>query len=1337
MRFNTLFSVLITSLLLAANSAMAQDDWASLYAASQQAYNNDDLELSVTKGKACLEAYLNQSGEINGNYRSILRQLVTSTYSYGMVDEGIGYATKELEVLDAMSAPKDVTYGDACYNLGSLYNLAGKYSEAQIHLQNTIEIYSQYYSSTDNQFIECNWKLASVHYSQGNNSEANKLFAQSFSDYGQREDVTMDYVQASFDYGNLLVELRQHEQGIPFLLTVKDIYEASGLDESEEYAVLLNTLADAYQQVDRNLAEQYYAIATDKFQTLGNEEALQSIVNNRAVNLQALGQTAQAEALLANSGDGTSEISSLNNRAAISQNNGDYATAEKLYREAMALVTDKNSEQHAKVVENLAVLLSRTGRNAEALVSINESLAITTHSLGPTHASTAIISHKKAMILAKLNQYDLAEELYVQSIEVLKSSEKNEVELVHAMNGLAVLYKDLGNYNASDSLFSVTLNLANSMVEPGHSLHVLVLNNMAALKEIKGEHLEAKRIMIESLALSQTKGRTSGENYVRQLENLAAIHMELGEYNEAEKLLTEAKQVIVKEFGPSSAQYANNLLSTGRLEQVRGRYTNAEPQYQEALAIIKNIVGEHHPQYAQALHMTALLYQVLGNLSEAEPLFLQCMDIYSQAYGKSHPEYITTIENLSSLYQSRGEYNKALPLLEDALAMDIKVYGEEHPTYAVTLHNLASLYQRNGNLSKAEPLFKKALEIDANVYGKTHRTYANTLYNLGTLYQDSGKYNEAEKALVEAINIREKVLGTEHPDYAYSLYGLAALFHGTNQLDKAGDYYHKAISHYLQQIDDYFPSMSEKEKSAFYSKIKPVFEAFFDFCIDYNYSGAADSKSVLADMYNLQLSTKALLLNATNKVRDRILNSGNDQLIRNYREWIGMKERLVKYLKYSKDELAQQNISIDELEQQANVLEKSLSAMSSEFAQGYDMGRVDWKQVQAKLEPEDAAVEVIRITKKFASDSTLYAVLVVKKEMKEAPELVLLKKGNQLEDRLFKYYRNAIKFSIGDDISYQNYWKPISGHLEGVNKVYFSADGIYNKLNINTLWDAANNVNVINELEVRLVSNTKELLEEDANTSSTFENVAQVFGFPDFNKGFSSTVTSSQTGVRASSYGFNEGITPLPGTEIEVKSIEEILINNQWKHTVHMGATATEENLKGIKSPKILHLASHGFFMNDITFDDHDHSFDKGYNNLYSNPLLRSGVLFTGSAKAIFTNERPQGEDGILTAYEAMNLHLDNTELVILSACETGLGEVRNGEGVYGLQRSFIVAGAKGVIMSLWKVNDITTQELMVNFYQNWLGGMDKYEAFKAAQLSLKEKYNDPYHWGAFVLLGK
>jgi CHAT domain-containing protein len=191
-------------------------------------------------------------------------------------------------------------------------------------------------------------------------------------------------------------------------------------------------------------------------------------------------------------------------------------------------------------------------------------------------------------------------------------------------------------------------------------------------------------------------------------------------------------------------------------------------------------------------------------------------------------------------------------------------------------------------------------------------------------------------------------------------------------------------------------------------------------------------------------------------------------------------------------------------------------------------------------------------------------------------------------------------------------------------------------------------------------------------------------------------------------------LTALPGTQTDVENIGNLMTAKSWQPEVLTGDKALEETLKDCFKPRVMHIATHGYFHGDTTGTQ--------------NPLLQSGLMLTGAAQTLEGNKDEMMEDGILTAYEAMNLNLDNTELVVLSACETGLGTVSNGEGVYGLQRAFKVAGAKTIIMSLWKVNDEATQELMTAFYENWLTTENKRQAFNYAQQKLKAKYKSPYY---------
>jgi CHAT domain-containing protein len=216
-------------------------------------------------------------------------------------------------------------------------------------------------------------------------------------------------------------------------------------------------------------------------------------------------------------------------------------------------------------------------------------------------------------------------------------------------------------------------------------------------------------------------------------------------------------------------------------------------------------------------------------------------------------------------------------------------------------------------------------------------------------------------------------------------------------------------------------------------------------------------------------------------------------------------------------------------------------------------------------------------------------------------------------------------------------------------------------------------------------------------------------------------------------------IEQLPGTEKEVKNISKLLATYQVKTNALYGKDATEAKVKGVISPSILHIATHGYFLADLSEMETNKVLGVDISAAKENPLLRCGVLLAGCENVFDENFHAahNSENGVLTAYEAMSLNLDKTDLVVLSACETGLGSVKQGEGVYGLQRAFLIAGARSIIMSLWSVSDDATMELMILFYTNYAKSGNKAQAFADAIKQLKLKYKQPFYWSAFVMLSK
>jgi CHAT domain-containing protein len=527
----------------------------------------------------------------------------------------------------------------------------------------------------------------------------------------------------------------------------------------------------------------------------------------------------------------------------------------------------------------------------------------------------------------------------------------------------------------------------------------------------------------------------------------------------------------------------------------------------------------------------------------------------------------------------------------------------------------------------------------------------------------------------------------------------------------------ETLTNYEQFIDNYFPALSEREKAKYWNTIKGDFEFYNTLA----FSNLEDFKDLTGKIYNYQLLTKALLLSSSIKIRERIMNSTDEALKEKYNEWINKKELLTLALSMTPEQLMENEIEPAALQQQVERLEKDLSERSEDFGQAYEKEPVRFDMVAKSLGEAEVAVEMVRYRyfDHIFTDSVIYAALYLKKDFTK-PKAIILEHGKNIETRYFKYYRNAITGLIPDNVSYNIFWAPIYREIGMASTIYLSCDGVYNQINLEAIPTPDGRF-VIDNSNIILVSNTRDLYFNKRKTKlSNKENTAYMFGNPTF------YLTAST----------ESSITPLPGTEKEVAQVQYMLKQKGWATSEFIEGTASEEKVKELNSPKIFHIATHGLYKpsDDLTLAEEIQGNEAV---MTQNPLLRTGLLLKGAGDLLNkTDYNYNMDNGILTAYEAMSLNLDKTDLVVLSACETGLGDIEQGEGVYGLQRAFLVAGAKVLIMSMFKVDDEATQKLMLKFYQKWLNSGNLRQSFTDAKKELRNEYPEPIYWGAFMMIG-
>lgn len=948
-----------------------------------------------------------------------------------------------------------------------------------------------------------------------------------------------------------------------------------------------------------------------------------------------------------------------------------------------------------------------------------------------------------AQLLVLESKYEEADKILARVYAETKKFWGDEhINTIMAMDKAGKAYVDMGKLSKADSMLTNAFKLIQPKIYDYSFEYSLVLEHIGELYQAQGKYKDAEVKFLEVERLKTKYFSQEQAAYSSSGEKLAELYAQMGQY---EKAIEYLLQIIKNQekSGIFNDSYANAQYILARIYLDIGKYSQAEQAILKSRNLNAKIWGETHLKYGVSLLTLAEIEIALGRYENAEKDLLAAVAIHNQYLGAKNLASANVLATLATLYHLQGKAEKAIETMNNAVNNAKAAVGEKHIGYAKLLTQMANLLIANGKLTEAAAALNNSLQIQEEVIGAKHPDYIRTVVTLATLYKEQKNYKEAQKHYNSAVRNWEKIMGKSHPDYPYFLFELAELYWLEDKISDAKDSYLRSINLILKNIDTYFPAMSEEEKTKFWNKTRPKLEIFNYFAAKY----AQQEPDLISSMYNYQIKTKALLLNTSTKARNRILNSKDEALIKLYQKWIEKREYLAKLYAMPTFELEASDINLTKEEQEVNDLEKELSAKSEEFASSKDSKNYTWKDIQGLLKEKEAVVELIR-TREFnrqLTDSVFYIALIISPTTNRQPEMVILPNGKNLEKRYFLNYTRSLSNRFEDTLSYDQYWRAIDQKLGNATRIYVSNDGVYNQISLASLRISPNNY-LIDKRDIFYISNSKDLVQlRDRKTKFKPEKTAVLAGNPDFDMG----LTNKQ------SYR----LPALPETQTEIENIGTTLKKYNIEPTLFEKESVTEANIKNVSNTGILHIATHGFFYPDVSDYTDTRLFGIQIGKAAQNPLLRSGLFLAGSSKAFLSDlENADGKqaetdslaggiqasntnNGVLTAYEMMNMSLDKTELVVLSACETGLGKVKNGEGVYGLQRALSIAGAHSVIMSLWHVDDAATQELMSTFYNKWLENKAapdaKFNAFKAAQQQLKTKYQSPYYWGAFILIGQ
>lgn len=769
----------------------------------------------------------------------------------------------------------------------------------------------------------------------------------------------------------------------------------------------------------------------------------------------------------------------------------------------------------------------------------------------------------------------------------------------------------------------------------------------------------------------------------------------------------------------------------GRFLTHQQRYTDAERQLIHALDNIQKMRADLRPTVPIASISVYDVYDYLGdfytttaNYKNAEFFFKESEKIRTREFSRGSVHRIFNIQNLAQFYINTEQNTLAEVYLEKLIReLNRTRFNSQKlkQAYAIYYKGMTEVSIRAGRLEEAEKFLKKTFVFYGSAFASfdkmIRRLYGNpeTLLLRSRVLMMKGETDQAFRILDAAVTPAADSLNFLPQFLRYKAICLFELGKTEEALATAA----QMLQVNLDNLEKVFPSLSENEKEEFNRRVSYDFNLFNSLVISASRLKALDNKT-LETLINFRLQSKALLLNNSRKIRQAIFASGDSSLVNDFRLLSQLKNRasVEVFRKKSKEEMRDVN-------QQIATLEKTVNHRVAKFSQRISKP-VTLSDIQRQLKSGECAIEIIQ-TKNFTrssngkakmfalSDSTSYLVALV---FSDRLDYTVISNGNELETRMVKFFKNSVNIVGTDSILYSAFWKPFADKLRSTPDIYFSADGAYNVINLNLLRNARGYL--LDQYQIILLSNLKDIV---ADRNSYAGKKGTFVGHPQYELGEELVATKSQQAVtralRAATLEDlkREEFDDLPGTEDEVQQGAAILNDNGWRVEKITGPAADESRVKKTQNPTLLHLATHGFFI------------EEGWG---IDPMLRSGLIFSG----VKNQDAVNNEDGILTAYEASSLTLDSTKLVVLSACETGTGEVKSGEGVYGLQRAFMIAGADNIMMSLWKVDDTATQKLMSYFYAGLVKSSNARLAFTEAQRALRKEYPEPRFWGAFVLLG-
>ena len=1019
-------------------------------------------------------------------------------------------------------------------------------------------------------------------------------------------------------------------------------------------------------------------------------------------------------------------------------------------------------------IEDLLVVADKEWENyhIEAVYKILDICLNLANNIGDTHLQTKIKAFTfSSNFCFDVRNYDSAILILTDLIKLQIKAGSNEI--IYSLNSLGTAYKESGNLEMAEKHYINALAKRKELNLSVDEDYLLNIYDLILLYSESRNYDSLIQYLCEYYSVADYTSDCNFSLYYGQLfreyesktDSIFCAHINTVTLNNESKALlfdqigifyhesvadyAKAKMYYEQALKLNTTNILKGLILTdlGSLHKDMQEYKQAEKLLLQSIDILPDSTDFHWT----ALANLGNLYGSMGNLTKS----LQCIE-----------ESFTHMPNLDSetkdklrckmgdLNLSLGKYDVARDHFQaviDSFRISLSNHGIHwRSTYQWAKAGIADIEYVTGNVDAAISQYEGLVDSYEMYSYKNEKNYITMISKLADLYLVGGYLNKADSTYGLLLQKEIEVYHGKSLQYAKDLSSAAIVHQEMKKYDLATEEVQTAFSIFKEQYIDVTTFTSESQREKYWYTLSPYFNTYYPRVL---YTQSNDVGKRL--LYDISLFAKGILLYTNQQIQETILSSNDKKLIEQFQDL----QKLNRYIVEQNVSLQIPKEEIQKLLVLSESIEKELIASSAAYRENQAIWQMTWDSIRNHLSPNEVAIEYFSAP--LSEDSTMYCALLLRHDS-EYPELIpifeekeitsfLSAESGNITNKTYDFYAN------GDTIS-QLVWSKILPQVKEGETIYFAPSSLLHQLAIEYLpYDENRTMSDVYNM-VRL-SSTREIV---TNKSQTDYTTATIYGGIQYDLDADNLLAESERYAKedllASRSIENDtlnrsNVQYLPCTKKEAETINTLLKENKITASLYTSSQANEESFKSLsgKHNNIIHIGTHGFTWTDSIAKKQDYFTQRlellGEERDHSttiDPLTRCGLLFAGSNIALsgHSSELPEGvQDGILTAKEISLLDLSETELVVLSACETGQGDITS-EGVFGLQRAFKMAGVQTIIMSLWKVNDQATQLLMTEFYNNWIGKhQSKREAFRNAQNTVRTQYEEPEYWAGFIML--